>query len=294
MAVIKIKDNLALKVDPKQLESCLGKTYPWKWEWHAKELNNGSFLVAFPSAARISEVAIYEWVPLGGANLLINVQQWTDAALAAGKLSIVWVKVKGVPKTLKNFQSLCEVGSTIGQVLEVDMESVKKTGHVRIKVGVVDPQKIPVRTKITTPKLLIYFAYFKLEEIVEQGWIRPDEEGAVDFDAIEDDAETELREEDNQKRQKITDFSEDPSVNCVAAETHVQAIARTIKALELRDKNLREQMDVDVLMLGHNPVPKDLTATLDVHAGEGNLGLRTKRMNNLGQQGRIWETTYLR
>lgn len=74
---------------------------------------------------RINEVALYEWVPLRGANLMVNVRQWSDECMAAGKLSTIWIRAKGVPRSMKNYHGLCQVGSTVGQVVEVDMNQVK-------------------------------------------------------------------------------------------------------------------------------------------------------------------------
>jgi hypothetical protein len=100
-------------------------------------------------SSKISEVSIYDCVPLRGASIMINVSKWSDELLAAGKLSTVWVIARGIPRILKKFQGFCEAGSTIGQVLEVDMELFKKTRHVRIKIGVVDHTKIPPSARVT-------------------------------------------------------------------------------------------------------------------------------------------------
>jgi hypothetical protein len=89
---------------------CLGRTYPWKWTWQAKEVSTGRFLVNIPYAARINEVSIYDYVTLIGAHIKINVKQWSDENLIARKLDTVWVKAKTVPKTPKNNQGICEVG----------------------------------------------------------------------------------------------------------------------------------------------------------------------------------------
>lgn len=56
---------------------------------------------------------------------------------------MVWVRAKGVPKTMKNYHGLCEIGSMIGYTQAVDMDLVNKSGLVRIKVVVVDHNKIP-------------------------------------------------------------------------------------------------------------------------------------------------------
>lgn len=36
IAIIKIKEGGEESVNAEMLEMCLGRTYPWKWEWHAK------------------------------------------------------------------------------------------------------------------------------------------------------------------------------------------------------------------------------------------------------------------
>jgi hypothetical protein len=165
IAIVKVKD-VDFHVDEELLVMCLGRTYPWKWTWQAKEVSAGRFLVNFPSAARINEVSIYDWVTLRGAHIKVNVKQWSYENLAAGKLDIVWVRAKRVPKALKNYQEICEVGSTLGHVVEVDMEAFRRDGSIRFLVGVVNYKNIPAMAKLTTKKLMIYYIYFQVEQVV--------------------------------------------------------------------------------------------------------------------------------
>jgi hypothetical protein len=142
-------------------------------------------LVQFPSATKIGEVVIYDCIPLHDANILINVSKWSDELLAAGKLSTVWVIARGIPRNLKNYQGFCEAGSTIGQVLEVDMELFKRTHQVCIKIGVVDHTKIPVSARVTTKDLFFYDVRFELEAVVEEGRLS-DERLMQALDDLED------------------------------------------------------------------------------------------------------------
>lgn len=169
VALVRLREGCDLEVDADMLIKSLAKTYPWRWDWKAKRVSEVAFLVNFPSAPRINEAAIYDWVPLKGGNIMVNVQIWNDDAMAVGKLAIVWVRAKGVPKTMKNFHGLCEIGSMIGYTQDMDMELVSKTGLVRLKVAVVDHNKIPRWTKLTTPNLMVYRIFFEMEEVVEEG-----------------------------------------------------------------------------------------------------------------------------
>jgi hypothetical protein len=111
------------------------------------------------------------------------VKQWSDENL---KLDTIWVRAKRVPKTLRNYQGICEVGSTLGQVIEVDTETFRKNGNIRILIGVVNQQNIPAMAKLTTKKLMIYYIFFQVEHVMEEGWLRPEEEYIEDFDEMED------------------------------------------------------------------------------------------------------------
>lgn len=78
-----------LGTDVDMLVKSLAKTYPWRWDWKAKKLSDVAFLGNFPSAVRISEAVVYDWVLLKGGNVIVNVKLWNDDSLAVGKLSMV-------------------------------------------------------------------------------------------------------------------------------------------------------------------------------------------------------------
>lgn len=48
-----------------------------------------AFLVNFPSVVRISEADVYDWVPLKGGNVIIDVNLWNDDSFDVGKLSTI-------------------------------------------------------------------------------------------------------------------------------------------------------------------------------------------------------------
>jgi hypothetical protein len=47
IVVVKVQQGLAFHIDACLLKMCLGKTFPWKWQWQAKERAQGIFLVYF-------------------------------------------------------------------------------------------------------------------------------------------------------------------------------------------------------------------------------------------------------
>lgn len=70
----------------------------------------------FPSLARIGEVSSFSSMSLRGSGAQVNVSRWTPETMASGKLHSVWVRISGVPDTMKNYQALCEIGSSLGVV----------------------------------------------------------------------------------------------------------------------------------------------------------------------------------
>lgn len=121
----------------------LSETYPWKWEWQVKDLGNGRMMVKFPSAARVEEARCYPAFALKETNALVSVKRWSTEAMAKGKLDTAWVRIGGVSDELKHYFDLCEVGSMIGVVLDVDMSLFRKQEIVRLKVGVKDVALVP-------------------------------------------------------------------------------------------------------------------------------------------------------
>jgi hypothetical protein len=238
MALVRIKESSVENVSSDRLRFCLEKTYPWKWEWKVNKISADMFLVQFPSAIKISEVSIYDCVPLRGANLMINVSRWNDELLAAGKLSTVWVIARGIPRMLKNFQGICEAGSTIGLVQEVDMELFKKTRQIRIKIGVVDHNKIPPSARVTTKELFFYDVRFELEEVVEEGWLSDEKlmQALDDLDDIISDSAARVNKKQKNNSADSQLEMENEAGKIYASEKRKQALMQRADDLKAQDE----------------------------------------------------------
>jgi hypothetical protein len=104
----------------------------------------------------------------------IIVTRWSSNAMAKSRLHTVWVIAENVPEELLNYQAICELGSTIGAVEEVDLTFLKAKDMVRFKVHVKSIARIPPIIEIGV-KPFSYDIYFKVENIETEGW---NEEGA--------------------------------------------------------------------------------------------------------------------
>ncbi|KAG8065807.1 hypothetical protein GUJ93_ZPchr0004g38892 [Zizania palustris] len=126
---------------------------------------------------RLEEISNFEEFTLKGTNARVKVRPWTQEALAAGKLHVVWIRVKGLPDSMKNYHALCEVGSNVGVVLDIDMEAVRVKDVIRVKIGMLNTFALPLSLVLTTPNMLLYNVTYELHEVVEVGWLQGKDKG---------------------------------------------------------------------------------------------------------------------
>ena len=133
------------------------KMFDWGWTWRAKFQSPTTFLMRFPSKAKLVELKNFGKFTLLGTGAMVEVDCWSPDDKAKGKLHSVWIKMWGVPDTLRHYLGVCETGSAIGPAVEVDVDHIHTKVVISVKVGVRDLQKIPAGTEITTKDLLLYY-----------------------------------------------------------------------------------------------------------------------------------------
>uniref|UniRef100_A0A0A8YM91 Uncharacterized protein n=1 Tax=Arundo donax TaxID=35708 RepID=A0A0A8YM91_ARUDO len=162
-ALIKIKEG---HIDDAGLSAALALNFPMEWNWQARENGPQSFLVKFPSLAKIDECSQYEQFKLKGHQVQISVDRWSSAALAKAKLFTVWVKAKRVLEDMLTVDGVFEIGSSLGAVQQIDLESLNNYEVVKFKVDVKDPELIPENFEFAQ-KPYLYDIYFEMETVVE-------------------------------------------------------------------------------------------------------------------------------
>jgi hypothetical protein len=76
---------------------------------------------------------------------------------------------ENVAEELQNYQAICELGSTIGTVEEVDILSLDSKDIVRFKVHVKSVAMIPPIIEVGV-KPFLYDIFFKIDDITDEGW----------------------------------------------------------------------------------------------------------------------------
>ena len=65
---------------------------------------------------------------------MVEVDFWSPDDKAKGKLHSIWIKMCGVPDNLRHYLGVCEIGSALGPVVEVDVENIHSREEIRVKV----------------------------------------------------------------------------------------------------------------------------------------------------------------
>jgi hypothetical protein len=165
IGLVKIVEGLITADD---LEKDFGFHFPWGRAWKATKCHSG-FLMQFPSQERLDEMINFRELKMKLSGAKISVSSWSSQAKPKSKLHSVWIVAENVPEELQNYQAICELGSTIGAVEEVDINSLNSKEIVRFKVHVKSVAMIPPIIEVGV-KPFLYDIYFKIDNITDEGW----------------------------------------------------------------------------------------------------------------------------
>jgi hypothetical protein len=165
IGLVKIVEGL---ISAEDLEKDFGFHFPWGRGWKATKCHSG-FLMQFPSQERLDEMINFPELKMKLSGAKIFVSSWSSQAKPKSKLHSVWIVAENVPEELQNYQAICELGSTIGVVEEVDISSLNSKEIVRFKVHVKSVAMIPPIIEVGV-KPFLYDIFFKIDNITDEGW----------------------------------------------------------------------------------------------------------------------------
>jgi hypothetical protein len=165
IGLVKVVEGLILAED---LEKDFEFHFPCGRTWKATKCHSG-FLMQFPSQERLDEMIKFPKLKMKLSRAKNSVSSWSSQAKPKSKLHSVWIVAENVPEELQNYQAICELGSTIGAVEEVDILSLDSKDIVRFKVHVKSVSMIPPIIEVGV-KPFLYDIYFKIDNIIDEGW----------------------------------------------------------------------------------------------------------------------------
>jgi hypothetical protein len=165
IGLVKVIEGL---VSAEDLERDFGFHFPWNKRWKATKCHSG-FLMQFPSQERLEEMISFPELKMKMSGAKIVVVPWSSRAKPKSRLHTVWVIAENVPEELQNYQSICEIGSMIGAVEEVDLMSLDSDDIVRFKIHIKSVAMIPPVVEVAV-KPFLYDIFFRIESICDEGW----------------------------------------------------------------------------------------------------------------------------
>jgi hypothetical protein len=165
IGLVKVIEGL---VSAEDLERDFGFHFPWGKMWKATKCHS-SFLMQFPSQERLDEMISFLELKMKMSGAKIAVVPWSSRAKPKSRLHTIWVVAENVLEELQNYQSICEIGSMIGAVEEVDLMSLDSDDIVRFKIHIKSVAMIPPMVKVAV-KPFLYDIFFRIESICDEGW----------------------------------------------------------------------------------------------------------------------------
>jgi hypothetical protein len=185
IGLVKVIEGL---VSAEDLAKDFGFHFPWGKTWKATKCHSG-FLMQFPSQECLDEMMSFPELKMKMSGAKITVVPWSSHAKPKSRLHTAWIVAENVPEELQNYQSICETGSMIGAVEEVDLMSLDSEDIVRFKVHIKSVAMIPPVVEVVV-KPFLYDIYFRIESISDEGWndetINLGKRASVDIHGIND------------------------------------------------------------------------------------------------------------
>jgi hypothetical protein len=136
------------------LEAELARLMCLDWQWEALAHGENSFLVPFPSEEEMRRMNDVEF-RLKNLGVVVSFSEWKDGqdAVPSYELEPVWLHITGILHSWRHYLSLWAVGTVVGSTLQVDINTFRRKGMVRVQVGVLDKNKFPYTTDLVFDKL---------------------------------------------------------------------------------------------------------------------------------------------
>ncbi|KQJ84551.1 hypothetical protein BRADI_5g21583v3 [Brachypodium distachyon] len=135
---------------PSLVQGGLEAQLPWKWRWNVVQQGK-NLLAHFPSKDTLAMLADFEDFKFKGTETYIKVERASQDVKPKGRMHTIWARAEDVPNEMKNYKGICEIGSLIGAVEEVDMQILQELGVVRFKAHVKSIKKVTSVQEFSIP-----------------------------------------------------------------------------------------------------------------------------------------------
>lgn len=155
------------KITADALKMGLTCQFPWGREWEVTPKGE-DFLVQFPNNEKLEMMIGVDEFKLKGSNAYIKISRVVSDEIPVGRLWTVWATARGIPKEMRHFKGICEIGAMIGAVDNADMQLLKDKGIVRFLVDVRTTRPFPLALEYYI-KPHLHRVVINIDSVVEKG-----------------------------------------------------------------------------------------------------------------------------
>ena len=126
------------ELDQEGIISHLKKVFDKDWVWQLKELEDYKYLVIFPPDKKVDNFVINDgtYFYLNDGTVIGSLKIWNGNIIPIGRLEEVWVQVKGIRPKWCDWETLSQVASTLGKLVEVDWQSLFGSFFVMVRIRI--------------------------------------------------------------------------------------------------------------------------------------------------------------
>jgi hypothetical protein len=159
-----------------------------EWQWRLLKMDDYRYLVKFPPHIRVESKVLGKatYFYLKNDEVMASLRVWDGDIEPVGHLKETWVQITGVPPKQCDWETIKEIASSLGKLLEIDWQSLFSSffSIARVKINCKDPKAIP-ESRVMELADQLFLIHFKVEDLeMEEG--RPPEEGGEGDSSGED------------------------------------------------------------------------------------------------------------
>jgi hypothetical protein len=157
-------------IEEQEIVDNMQRLFDPAWHWQLKEIEEYKFLVRFPphkkiAGTLISDITYFKMNKLG---VMVSLRAWNGDIKPYDTLDDVLVQISGIPSKWSTWKTFIQISSTLGNLLEVEWNSVFASFFVmvRVKLAYKDVSKVP-KKKLFEMQKKLYLIQFKVEGEIE-------------------------------------------------------------------------------------------------------------------------------
>jgi hypothetical protein len=160
------------EIDEDGILENLRELFDKDWNWQLKKTDDASYIVIFSPSRKVENFVIGKasLFQLNKPKVVASLRLWNGDVEPVGSLIEVWVQIKGIPPKWVDWNTVREVASSLGLMIEMDWHSVFNNffSSVRVKILCKDPTRIP-KERLYMFKAGVYRISFEAEGYAQAG-----------------------------------------------------------------------------------------------------------------------------